>query len=80
MSEIFLKYTFNAKDEGDMYEYGNLVRANQYRRLLSEIFREFRNKSKHGQPAGDHGTWDKSYKLLWKLAEEEGIDPWEEIF
>ena len=80
MSELKLKYTFQTDNPDDIYEYGNLTRAHQYRRLLSEIFREFREKSRHGNPAGGHFTWTGAYDRLWELAKDENLNPWEDIF
>jgi hypothetical protein len=77
MSELKLKYKFNTQDEADMYEYGNLVRAQVYRALLSEMFRTFRAKSDHGD-SGDE--WAVAYKTMWDMAVDEGLNPWEEIF
>lgn len=77
MSELKLKYTFDTQDEGDMYEYMNLVRAQIYRRLLSEMFRTLRAKSDHGD-SGD--IWAVVYKTIWDMARDEGLNPWEDIF
>lgn len=75
MTKLYLKYEFNFP--GDEYDYGNLVRAQKYRSLLSEIFRTFRLKSDHGD-SGD--TWAEAYSALWEMAKDRGLDPWEEIF
>jgi len=76
MGKIFLKYTFDTQDETDMYEYVNLTKAESYRRLLADIFREIRGNKKHG----GGGSWVEAYELIFQLANDEGIDPWEEIF
>lgn len=77
MSELKLKYTFQTDNPDDMYEYKNLIQAQIYRRLLSEMFRTFRAKSDHGD-SGD--IWAVVYKTMWDMAKEEGLNPWEDIF
>ena len=56
----------------------NLVNAKKYRRLLSEIYREMRSKSKYSTTG--RGSWKQAYDLLWQLAKDEDLKPWEEIF
>ena len=78
MGKLQIIYEYDTDSPDDMYMYGNLTNANSYRRLLSEIFRELRSKSKYGKVGS--GSWYKAYDLIWKLANEEGLNPWEEIF
>jgi hypothetical protein len=77
MSKLELKYTFDTENEGDMYEYEILTKADQYRRLLSEIFQSLRSKVKHSDEVG---SWEDAYSLIWELANDENLNPWEEIF
>jgi hypothetical protein len=78
MSELKLKYKFDTQNPHDLYEYQNLVNAHKYRSLLSEIFREFRKRSKYGHSS--KGTWQEAYEFLWELATDEDMNPWEDIF
>lgn len=78
MGKLKLKYTFDTQDPHDQYQHDNIINAHKYRSLLNEIFREFRNRSKYGHSS--KGTWQDAYDLLWQLAMDEDINPWEEIF
>lgn len=78
MTKLYIKYEFDTNDDGDKYELINLQNAAKYRHLLNEIFRKVRDKVKHGDPS--KGNWEETYNLIWDLAGEEHIDPWEEIF
>jgi hypothetical protein len=76
MTKLNLKYEFDLPE--DEYDHMNLVNSNKYRRLLSEIYREMRSRSKYN--ASGRGSWKQAYDLLWKLAKNEELNPWEEIF
>lgn len=75
MTKLFLKYELNLPN--DEYDHLNLVNANKYRRLLNELFQQFRRSSKDNE---DGGSWQEAYDLIWRVANEEGLDPWEDIF
>lgn len=73
-----MKFEFDTNDDGDKYDLISIQNANKYRRLLNEIFIKIRKKVKYGDAS--KGNWEEVYNLIWDLAGEEHIDPWEEIY
>jgi len=78
MTKIFLKYEFDM-DEDD-YDYQTVVNAKKNRSLLYHIFSELRSKSKYCNEDTGYGSWQEAYDLIWELAKDEHVDPWEELF
>ncbi len=75
MKKLKLEYEFDL--DHDKWEYQNIVNANKYRSMLKEIFIQFRTLSKHH---GTEGNFTTTYDMLWGIANDEEINPWEEIF
>jgi len=80
MTKITLTYDFNDEDSGDMHDYKVVTNANKYWSLLHEIFQELRAKQKYCNEETGYGSWAEAYELIWQLAKDEGVQPWEEIF
>lgn len=78
MAKLYIKYEFDTGDLGDQYELQTLQNALKYRRLLNEIFIKVRKEIKHGDPK--KGSWEDTYNLIWDLADEEDVAPFEDIF
>ena len=78
MSKLYLKYEFDMDE--DAYEYQTIVNARKNRALLHHIFNELRSKSKYCNEYTGVGSWQEAYDLIWELAKDEHVDPWEESF
>lgn len=75
MAKLTLQFEFDTEVGGDEWSYENIIKADNYRRLLCAIFTDIRSKNKHSEE-----DWSETYDLIWHLANEYNINPWEEIF
>jgi hypothetical protein len=75
MAKLTLQFEFNTEIDGDEWYYENIINADNYRRLLYAIFTDIRSKNKYSEE-----DWSETYDLIWQLANEYNINPWEEIF